>query len=735
MSKPNIACIKKKGLFRSLLLGILLAVGGGFTISALTTAAPSSDSTATEAATSQLSPSARSVDGTLASHGYDVDNEEEVNSAEFGITVSSSTITEQSQTFTTTFRSKVVAAFNNGARYRNVFLEVVDSTFTSITAATTEAEAQKTACEESGDTYVTPVYEAYVLNIVGRSSVGGDVVIPEYVNYYPIEVNEEDYFAFSLHVVGIRTEATLNWNTGSIDNSNIDSITIPNSVEYIEEGAFVTTDESGNSIDILVEDSAEEASYKEGWIEGWVDDESKVTYGSSYDHDSTRANPTSSGTTDYGEGVTFIIGDYLTLSEADATSAGVDVNEYYQPLVLEYDVVTDDGEIVSENNLRELTLQTTNSYYDAVGSSALSLTLSMNIDFDLADGTYIPGDSLVFHNIYYYTRKDIGTVSYRVPDYSQSAMYCHPTLNYSDPVSLDSIFTQTPNGVSTFGSYTLISSVFDTNTEVYAELKPSSYRNYSSYIASGAYRIRTLFYSLNNASYRISYRGEGNEVKTVSYSVSTPRNYDQVEITDGKVFGFLLNNSDIGSDFSADKLISFELVGFTVRMDLYNVDRNSIITNSNTSMRFASVCFLNTETDAHFDFSGLLTLTLTYIIYTVVFVGAAVGYYIYSKEKYKNDEFRRVDTKAYVKTSVKNFVGCGLVVSAILFIVLRWGFLNSSITTYNPLDLWVILTTIAAAIFIGITIKNTIGMIKEAKERREKARLKLDQDVVEDGTK
>lgn len=734
MSKPNIACIKKKGLFRSLLLGILLAVGGGFTISALTTAAPSSDSTATEAATSQLSPSARSVDGTLASHGYDVDNEEEVNSAEFGITVSSSTITEQSQTFTTTFRSKVVAAFNNGARYRNVFLEVVDSSYTSSADVQSTADAQKVACEESGEAYEMPVYEAYVLNIVGRSS-SKDIIIPEYVNYYPITVNGEDTFGCSLHVVGIRTEATLNWDTGEIDNSNIESISIPSSIEYVEEGAFVTTDESGNTYDILVEDSEEEVSYNEGWIDGWVDDTSKVTYGSTYDHESTRATPTSSGTSNYGDGVTFVIGDYLTLSEEDAATAGVDVNEYYQPLVLEYDIYNEDGTIESQGNLRELSLQTTNSYYDAVGSNALSLTLSMNIDFDLAEGTYIPGESLVFHNIYYYTRTTIGTVNYRIPDYSQSAMYCHPTLNYSDPVSLDSIFSQTPAGVSTFGSYTLISSVFDTNTEVYAELKPSSYRNYSSYIASGAYRIRTLLYSLNNASYRICYRGEGDEVKTVTYSVSTPRNYDQVEISDGETFGFLLTNDEIGSDFSADRLISFELVGFTVRMDLYNVDRNSIITNSNTSMRFASVCFLNTETDAHFDFSGLLTLTLTYIIYTVVFVGAAVGYYIYSKEKYKNDEFRRVDTKAYVKTSVKNFVGCGLVVSAILFIVLRWGFLNSSITTYNPLDLWVILTTIAAAIFIGITIKNTIGMIKEIRERREKARLKLDQDVVEDGTK
>ena len=42
---------------------------------------------------------------------------------------------------------------------------------------------------------------------------------------------------------------------------------------------------------------------------------------------------------------------------------------------------------------------------------------------------------------------------------------------------------------------------------------------------------------------------------------------------------------------------------------------------------------------------------------------------------------------------------------------------------------------LVGAIFLGFTIKNLVVSFKNAKKRKEALRLKLDQDVVDDGTK
>jgi hypothetical protein len=128
-------------------------------------------------------------------------------------------------------------------------------------------------------------------------------------------------------------------------------------------------------------------------------------------------------------------------------------------------------------------------------------------------------------------------------------------------------------------------------------------------------------------------------------------------------------------------------------------------------------------------------MIVTYIIYLLVFLAGATGYYFFAKNKFKNDEFRRVNGRKYIKSAAKNLFGFALILSSILFIVARWGLLVSSVVTFNPLDVFVILFTIAGGIFLGFAIKNLVNSIKNAKKRREAIRLKLDQDVADDGTK
>ena len=170
-------------------------------------------------------------------------------------------------------------------------------------------------------------------------------------------------------------------------------------------------------------------------------------------------------------------------------------------------------------------------------------------------------------------------------------------------------------------------------------------------------------------------------------------------------------------------------------MDLLNTEKNSILTKSNATVRFGSLILLN-ESEAkpnnYVDVS--LVTSIVFIVYIVAFTALAIVYYFYAKNKYKNDEFRRVNGKKYLASAIKNGVGLGILVGAIFFIYARWGLLDSSVVVYNPLDILVIIFSIAGLIYAGFAIKNIVTSIKNNRKRKEAARLHLDEDKDEDGT-
>ena len=199
--------------------------------------------------------------------------------------------------------------------------------------------------------------------------------------------------------------------------------------------------------------------------------------------------------------------------------------------------------------------------------------------------------------------------------------------------------------------------------------------------------------------------------------------------------GFLIYNPDVGEGFNAKSIKEIKFEGFTVKMDLLNTEKNSILTKSNATVRFGSLILLN-ESEAkpnnYVDVS--LVTSIVFIVYIVAFTALAIVYYFYAKNKYKNDEFRRVNGKKYLASAIKNGVGLGILVGAIFFIYARWGLLDSSVVVYNPLDILVIIFSIAGLIYAGFAIKNIVTSIKNNRKRKEAARLHLDEDKDEDGT-
>ena len=236
-----------------------------------------------------------------------------------------------------------------------------------------------------------------------------------------------------------------------------------------------------------------------------------------------------------------------------------------------------------------------------------------------------------------------------------------------------------------------------------------------------------------SAKYRVVYIDKDGQEVTKTIPVVTPISVTEVE--GDKTMGFLIKNSDVAPDFSNGKVVSLQLCGFYLQTDLFNPVKNTITSNSKKSVRFASLELLPEGIAGVKNVSVGAYLGISYGVYAFLFIAGAVAYWAYCKKKYRNDEFRRVDNKKFFLASLRNFFGYALILSSILFIIARWGLFNDTVVVYNPLDVWVIVFTIAGAIFLGIAIKDFVVSMKKNMERKKKEKLHLDADAVEDGTK
>lgn len=265
----------------------------------------------------------------------------------------------------------------------------------------------------------------------------------------------------------------------------------------------------------------------------------------------------------------------------------------------------------------------------------------------------------------------------------------------------------------------------DDSTRTYAE-------NNLANIIDNKVVFRYTFSSLNDASIVVNYKKKG-EIVRATIPVKSPSPVFEIPQDKGNELSFLINNADLdGVDTSA--IVSVGLFGATVNIHLFNKETNNIIQNTQKLPVFGNIEILPEQTKklAFFDINAYLLLF--FVALTLIYAALAIALFFYKKNKYKNDEFRRMRPKAYIKSAILGYVGLVLIAAAINFIVLRIGFFNSSIPTYNPIDPFVIIFSIAAAISIGLFIKNFVSLVKLIKKRRETKKLQLDKDVVDDGT-
>ena len=627
---------------------------------------------------------------------HDFSEEVDIPSGNLMVSATASTLTSSGQSFSLTFST----GGQGWCDSTTTFLlapndDGFDAYFEEFSKLTVEEREKITEDWEKGE-YESVHFDSYVFSITGTSNVH-DIYIPRSLTRNHI---------FNLDVRKLGVDTVRDW-------TNISSISIPKEVEEVYSDSFQNV-----PADMVF--NVEFESRPEEWAEDWAHG-ATVNYG--YEFPEAKAEPLSrAGAAKYGdEKQNFILGWYPRDDQGKITNA--------EPLVLEYKIKRTSGEL-SESLYYEFSPSTDTSLYECVGKEISDFTKSLYCDIELAAGEEIDFESVMLHNIFR-TKTNSAEVAIPEPDMSQ-AYRIVPKQGFLKVYKIEDFINCTFKGLTTFLGYTAIDVNVNKSTEnVYQHLKTNYYNANLKDIENGKLKIRYRLTSLGLCSFRIVYNDGGTDV-TKDVKIVTPIPQYKLAQQEGNRLSFLIKNSDVDAHFNANNIRSVSFVGFYVSLDLMGA--KAVIPKSGVITRFGNFNIMPyTEKVNPFDVNVFLIIVL--VSYIALFVLGAVGLYFYLKNKYKNDEFRRMKTKSYIMKTALFLVGSTIVLFDIIFIALRGSVLNNAIVVFNPTDAFIIVLSVLSVVIIGYFIKYLVGVIKVSKERRRIIKLKLNEDVDDDGTK
>lgn len=622
------------------------------------------------------------------------ESETELTADSLRTSVTSSSSTDRSHSFGVRFSSSI-KTYANQSRYKNIYVAIDDPNFVSEDDAKSLVER-----DENGNVVSVPTYKASVYAIFGTPRAYSNVVIPSVIN-----VSEK----FDLKITSI-TSGCMPTNAGSLNEDKayqyIKSIIIPDTVETIGGMAFKNVPES-------VTIKCQAPSRPDDWVEGWTDAKNVEWGYAPTDKESADLVQGGGSTKEFSSGESFVLGTNQS-------------GEYYKPLLVSYDTKDKAGKVLQKGKVAAIPLTSTNANYDALGLG--QTTLNITFDLEKSADEVIDPHSLVFHNIYKPARVD-GNV---VPDLEQGAFYTVPTLSYGEELSITQLIEYKTVTLSSYVGYLDFNFEVNKVPGVYQKIKPAIYSQNETGIQAGTRVVRTLIYSVNTCSYRVTYLEEGKTL-TKSIRITSPVDFVLLDKEKGNDVGYSLHLGAISPKIAISDIVSVDLIGVTIKLDIYNNDTAKSITKSDVVTRFGVVeLYSNKDAIRSVDIASFLLIW--FFSYVGVFLLGALAYYFYAKNRFKNDEFRRMNTKRYLSVAGKNFLGFGIIALAILYNIARWVYMNTTVVAYNPLDAYLIVFTVAGFIFLGFFIKSVVTSVKNAMKRREALRLKLDQDVADDGT-
>ena len=585
----------------------------------------------------------------------------------------------------------------NEENYRNQNTGVNTKNYGYLTnAATSQSGAVLSIVDDvnfTGD-YDNPVRNDYGLqkpyelnayvNTIDLEMAGETLVIPNVLTY------GSDLKLLNTSIVSraisFEKETEDNPYTGSLKY-----IKIPKGITTIEANAIRNVPES---VEIYVEYDKNELPLR--WVSGWTDaKESQIHYGETMTEAEKIAAVENTDTkirlanaaTPYIIGYRYkehknqyycpFDGNYYEAEDlVDGKINGHDVLELEdvtpimeKPLVVYYEIkdtrtnqitpIWYEMKLVSEEDA-----STKNSYFDAVRDS----NESRSFDIILEDNQEFIEDSVQIYNIFrqktVYLMADTLVIeegqeprvekklkSFLVPDTSVN-FTASASKRYSREININEIINYNYNGMSTFGDYTMVKmnvdKVFDANHRTYWHnaIGADIYRSHQDNLESGAYAIRFCIYGLSTSYYRVSYLPKGSNIeKTITIPIVTPKSTLELTKDSGNSVSFLIKSSDIADDFRPENMTEFEVIGLTLNIHVWDKEKSLKIGLTDVSVHFGAIDVMPHGSNTKDIFNVVLFIVIFLIVFTLLFAGGAVALYFYLKEKYKNNEFRRMKPK------------------------------------------------------------------------------------------
>ncbi len=423
----------------------------------------------------------------------------------------------------------------------------------------------------------------------------------------------------------------------------------------------------------------------------------------------------------------FIVG-YVSEEE------GVDL-----PLLIKYFVKLPDG--TSDERIFECPLSNPSMFnYDAVGSMAGMYAMNKVVDIRLNEGEDIDYTTIRFYNIFEAKLDETSSVYKVIPDLNH-AYQGVPSISLSRKNNFSDFFTAKFSSIKTVFGYTSISLILDCVDGAYALVKEKKYHEKEQGILDGTYKIRYSLRGFKASSFNITTKND--EFTNIKFNNCTsggiPGELDYYVMTkkSGNEITFLLQDKCIGGSFNANNMKKVEICGFNVTLDICPTKKGTtqVLSQSSVTFRFGFLDLLPEDTSNISAFDCNLFIILYFVGFVALYALGTLGYYFYAKHAYKNDEFRRMNGKAYLKRISVGFIGALFIVGAIAFIILRFNLVSPTIAVFNPMDPLVIVFGVGAIISIGFFIKFLVVYIKQEKTRRKNIKLRLGEEAAEDGTK
>ena len=561
--------------------------------------------------------------------------------------------------------------------------------------------------EIAAGTYVTPEFDASIAYFTGKLNAKEDAQGSKKATIYiPRYITRNNYF--NLNVLSIWPKAI----ESEDDWSKIKAIHIPNTVSTIYSNSFVNV-----PADMVFNVEFTKNQIPDTWDADWahgaivnygvtgktlfpkVANEKALVYGSGKEYGPADVN--------------YIIGYY--------PKTGTQI-----PMVLEYKVNKNDAYF--ETRYIEFAIKNEKSNYNSVGKEISGYSTSLTCDIRVNDGEVVDLDSLVLHNIYNAVKGGSGGF---VPDDSNHYSIV-PDKMFSHIYELSDYFDIEFDKVSSFGDYLSVGFSFKSlKTEVYNKLKPNYYKKYKNSLNNGTVNLRQRITSLGRASYNVKYEIDG-VLHDTTFRVTTP--IEQFVIDDGISCSFIVKRSEISTDsaFKVSNIKEFSLKNFYISSELRT--NSALVAGSKVDIRFAALPIVIGSSNVE-EFNTIALLIILAIIYIVGFVGVSVALFFIYKNKYKNDEFRRLKPAQFIKKAILGLLGSLVVLLFVYFLALRISVFSNVIIVYNPIDAFIILFGLFGAIILGYFIFYLYKTIKTAKERRNIIKLNINNDGDDDGTK